>query len=173
MSRLKPLLLALALLLGAGSACAQSTAALRLGFLLNFSRFVEWPESALQPGAPLRICLAPGDAEMAAHLGDLARQTVPGHAIAVRPLQRPGEAAGCQVLYIPAETPGPAAPWLNAAQQGGALTVGDSPDFIEAGGMIGLVPVGGRYRFDINLGVARQTGLRLSSQLLKLAGTVK
>lgn len=173
MSRLKPLLLTLALLLGAGSASAQSAASLRLGFLLNFSRFVEWPETALQPGAPLRICLAPGDAEMAAHLGDLTRLTVPGHSIAVRQVLRPAEAAGCQVLYIPGETPGPVAPWLVAAEQAGALTVGDSPDFVEAGGMIGLVPVGGRYRFDINLGVARQTGLRLSSQLLKLAGTVK
>lgn len=173
MSLRKLLLLVAATLVFVGSAAAQSAAAVRLGFLLNFSRFVEWPESALQPGAPLRICLAPGDAEMAAHLGDLARQTVPGHSIAVRQVQRPAEAAGCQVLYIPQETPGPLAPWLTAAHQAGALTVGDPPEFVEAGGMIGLVPVGGRYRFDVNLGVARQAGLRLSSQLLKLAGTVK
>ena len=51
------------------------------------------------------------------------------------------------------------------------LTVGEGPDFIDAGGIIARVSVGGRYRFDINLGVARQADL--SPQLLKLARTVK
>lgn len=86
---------------------------------------------------------------------------------------RQTDVTGCHVLYLSGETTGPVPAWLGAARQAGALTVGDAPDFVDAGGMIVLVPVGGRYRFDINLGVARQPDLRLSSQLLKQARTVK
>jgi hypothetical protein len=51
--------------------------------------------------------------------------------------------------------------------------VGDVPDLIDTGGMIGLVPMAGRYRFDINLGQALQVDLHIGSQLLKLARVVK
>lgn len=173
MFRCKQLLLAIATLLCAGSAWAQDSAAVRIGFLLNFARYVEWPETVLKPGAPLRFCLAPGDAELAAPFGELARQTIQGRPIQVKQLVRLSDVAGCHALYLPAETSGAVPAWLSAGQQTGALTVGDAPDLVEAGGMIGLVPVGGRYRFDVNLGVARQADLRLSSQLLKLARTVK
>ncbi|NDP37422.1 MAG: YfiR family protein [Rhodoferax sp.] len=166
-------MLAMGGLLLAGSAWGQEPVDVRIGFLLNFARFVEWPETHLQPQAPLRICLAPGDVNMATQLGQLAQQDIKGRPIQVKQVARGSDVDGCHVLYLPAETPGEASTWLRAALQTGALTIGDLPDFIQAGGMIGLVPVGGRYRFDINLGVARRADLRVSSQLLKLAGTVK
>jgi hypothetical protein len=171
--RRKAFLLVLLAVLGGGSAWAQESTALRLGFVLNFARFAEWPETILKPGAPLRICFAPGDANMVAQSGDLSRQSIQGRTLQVKSVARPADTSGCHVLYVPTELPGALPPWLDAAMRAGALTVGDMPDFIDAGGMIGLVPVGGRYRFDVNLGVARQAELRLSSQLLKLARTVK
>ena len=168
----KPLLL-FAALLCTGSVWAQNSASVRLGFLGNFARYVDWPETALRPGMPLRLCLAPGDADMAAQLGDLSSQAVNGRPVQARQVVRPADASGCHLVFLPAETPGSLAAWLAAAKQTGALTVGDLPDFVDAGGMIGLVSVGGRYRFDLNLGVARQAELRFSSQMLKLARTVK
>ncbi len=156
-----------------GIAGAQDAALLRLGFLLNFARYVEWSEETLKVGEPLRICLASGDAGMSTQLDELPKQSIQGHPLQTRKPNRPGDAGNCHLLYLPAEAPGIMAAWLNAAHQAGALTVSDGPDFVEAGGIIGLAPVGGRYRFDINLGVARQSRLRLSSQLLKLARTVK
>ena len=167
------LLLAIAALLCTASAWADDPAAVRIGFLLNFARYVEWPELTLKPGASLRLCLAPGDAEMAAQFGEIARQVIQGRPTEVKLLPRPAEANGCHLIYLPAEVPGTLSAWRSAAEHAGAVTVSDMPDFIDAGGMIGLVPVAGRYRFDINLAVARQANLRLSSQLLKLARTVK
>jgi hypothetical protein len=173
MFRLKRLLLVASAFLWVGNVLAEDSALVRLGFLLNFARYVEWPEAALKPGAPLRFCLAPGDADMAAQFGGLAKQSIQGRSIQVKQIARPADIGGCHLLYLPAEIPGALSVWLGAAQQTGALTVGDLPDLVEAGGIIGLVSVGGRYRFDVNLGVARQADLRLSSQLLKLARAVK
>lgn len=157
-----------------GVVLAQDSATVRLGFLLNFARYVEWPESELKPGAPLKICLAPGDGAMAGKLGELLNQSIQGRAIQVKQVARPADAVDCQVLYLPADLPSATVgAWLDAGAKSNALTVSDIPDFIEAGGMIGLVPVGSRYRFDINLGNARRAELRVSSYLLKLARTVK
>lgn len=163
-----------ALLCNAKAVVADSSATVRMGFLLNFTRYVEWPASSLKPEAVLHICLAPGDADMVSQAGEFARQSIQGRSIQIKQVHRPADANACHVLYLPAETTGATlSDWLRVARQSGALTVGDLPDMVEAGGMIGLVPVDGRYRFDINLGVARQADLRLSSQLLKLARTVK
>ena len=53
------------------------------------------------------------------------------------------------------------------------LTVGDGESFAEVGGTIGLFVEDGRMRFAINPNAAHRAGLRLSSQLLKLAKIVK
>lgn len=174
MLRLQRLILVTLSLLWSGEAAAENAATVRLGLLLNFTRYVAWPEASLKPAAVLHICLAPGDADMVSQIGEFSRKSIQGRSIQVRQISRPADANGCHVLYLPAETSGTTlSAWFRAAQQAGALTVGDLPDIVEAGGMIGLIPVNGRYHFDINLGVARQADLRLSSQLLKLARTVK
>lgn len=174
MLRLQRLILVTVALLWTGKAVAEDSATIRMGFLLNFARYVEWPESSLKPEAALHICLAPGDADMVSQVGEFSRQLIQGRSIHVKQISRPADANGCHVLYLPAETSGTTlSAWFRAAQQAGALTVGDLPGLVEAGGMIGLIPVNGRYHFDVNLGVARQANLRISSQLLKLARTVK
>lgn len=174
MRRWTGILPAVVALMCGGTSLAQDSATVRLGFLLNFARYVEWPEAALKPDAPLKICLAPGDGAMAGKLGELLSQSIQGRAIQVKHAARPADAADCQVLYLPADLPSATVTaWLDAAARSSALTVSDLPDFIEAGGIIGLIPVGSRYRFDINLGNARRAELRVSSYLLKLARTVK
>jgi len=45
--------------------------------------------------------------------------------------------------------------------------------FTSAGGMINLIMQGNKVSFDINLKSGRLAGLKISSQLLKLANTVK
>ena len=161
------------LLLGALTVCAQDIASVRIGFVLNFARYVEWPETILKPGMPIYICLAPGDADMTGRIGELSKQIVQNRPIQARQITRPTEIDNCEVLYLPAELPTPAAAWLNAAAKVGALTVSDGPDFFDMGGMIGLVLTNRRYRFDINLGNVSQSNLRISTYLLKLARTVK
>lgn len=171
MRLLRPLLLVLALL--TASAVSASDARIRLGFLINFARFTEWPATALGADAPLRICLAPGDAEMAQELTMLMNQQVQGRKVLARLITSPNQAEGCHLLYLPTELPGSVEPYLRAAERSAMLTVSDHPDFVESGGIIGLTPSGGRYRFDINLQAAKRVNLRLDVQLLKLARSVK
>ena len=52
------------------------------------------------------------------------------------------------------------------------LTVGETKGFADLGGVINLVVEENKLRFEINLGAARQTRLKLSSKLLALAKIV-
>jgi hypothetical protein len=53
------------------------------------------------------------------------------------------------------------------------LTVSDIPQFSQRGGMIQFVLVGNKLRFEVNLANAQAAGLTLSSDLLKVAVTVR
>lgn len=55
----------------------------------------------------------------------------------------------------------------------GVLTVSDMPKFTERGGMIQFVTAANRVRFEINLQSARQAGLMMSSELLRVASAVR
>ena len=50
-----------------------------------------------------------------------------------------------------------------------ALTVSDIDTFAAKGGIIGMVKENDRFAFEVNIDAAKNTGIRLSSHLLKLA----
>lgn len=147
---------------------ADSTKA---GFIFNFIKYAEWPPTALPPNH-LTVCSI-GEQPLSGKLEALNGRQAQGRDIRVRTAVRPGEWRDCQVLFIAAAE----ALRMDAVQRNvGAypvLTVSDSPNFIQAGGMIGLKMLDGRIRFDISQRAARQAGLSLSSQLLRLAEEVQ
>jgi hypothetical protein len=148
-------------------------ATVRLNFLLNFGRFTEWESDVLAPGTPIRYCFVTGDAELSKEAYTLEKQQIQGHAIKVALVTRSSEVAGCHALFLPSEMSAPVVPFLKAAETAGALTVSDVPGIVDQGAMIELVLIGGRYRFDVNLLAVKRAGLYLSSNMLKLARTVK
>lgn len=167
----------LALLLLAGlppatGLCAESGVEdkLKAGFLLNFTKYTEWPASDAH-SHDLLICGIESQS-LSGQLETLRGRRVAGRVIRVLAPARPSEWAGCQMLFIDVEARIRPETVLRMLGQAPVLTVSDAPGFIQAGGMIGLKLRGGRIRFEINQGAARESGLVLSSQLLKLADTV-
>lgn len=145
---------------------AGSAAAIKAAFLLNFIRYTEWPAEAA--GTPLVTCFIGRDPTVLAAAGIDGRSAA-GRRVQVRRASAPDELAGCQVVYIAASEERRIGRLLSAVDAGGVLTVSDAAGFVDQGGVIELVESGDRFEFDINLGVAQRAGLRLSSQLLKLA----
>jgi len=171
---------ACALLLAAAAAAPVAPAAqgdapeagpheVKAAFLMHFVSFVEWGS---ERGA-IRLCLI-GEDEVTGVLEMLA-----GRAVRERTLEvlRPDDAAhlgSCDVLYLGGSEGARLAELaavLGSAR--GVLTVSDIDGFVDAGGMIELVVDGRRVRFDVNLAAARQSGLRISSKLLRLARRVQ
>jgi hypothetical protein len=60
-----------------------------------------------------------------------------------------------------------------ALDENGVLTVSDMPGFTRRGGMIQFVLDGDKVRFEINLASAENAKLVFSSELLKVAASIK
>jgi hypothetical protein len=146
---------------------------LRAAFLFNFAKYVDWPPDAFaRTDGSLVLCVVQ-DRRL---VEELARQTeganLDGHPVWVHAVGAPDEATSCQVLYV-ADADEPRLPAIRRAIEGlPVLTVGDGRTFLNRGGMIALVSIGGRLRFEIDNEHAEAAGLKLSSQLLKLARRV-
>jgi hypothetical protein len=139
-------------------------------YLSNFGRFVEWPQKP-NSGEPFDICVYGPDPFGPLLDGALRGENISGSPLVPRRVAGTDAISGCRILFISQskETQ------LDALLPNlpGVLTVSDLPGFSRRGGMIEFVVEGNRVRFEINLAVARRAGLVLSSQLLKLATTVR
>ena len=138
-------------------------------YLLNFIRFVDWPDSVQRATAPFTICVTGNDP-----LGTALEQILAGEVFRGRPItvQRVRRGSGsCQVLYSGAGTPD-----LGLILRGagpGVLTVGEGDDYLDAGGMIAFITENRRIRFDVNQQLASEMGLGISSRLLSVARKVR
>lgn len=144
----------------------------KAAYLFNFAKFVEWPGSAfVGPGSPLVIGIIGKGPYGEAHEA-LSGRTAKGRRVQIRQLSRADEAAGCQILYIAASEKPHLQEILRALPSTGVLTVSDLKNFCRTGGMIGLVTRGEKLQFEVNVANAERAGLKLSSQMLKLAVSV-
>lgn len=142
---------------------------LMAGYVLNFTKFVEWPESSSHSDE-LVICVAGNTGLYSALRSGAETVQVRTHRVTVREVTDAPAAAGCHVLYIE-----PASP-LHLTQLGASapvLTVSDGNGFAHSGGTIELFTQANRLRFIINLENARHAGLRISSNLLQLAASIE
>jgi hypothetical protein len=140
---------------------------LKAAFLYNFVRLVEWPAGA--SNGSMRICIA-GPHPIQEQLEETVRgETVEGQPLAVRSILQPDSA--CDVLFIPRRFAA-AHEYLRAVEGKPVLTVGESPEFIQEGGIVNFFLDGKRVRFEINPTAAMRANLRISSRLLQLARLV-
>lgn len=141
----------------------------KAAFLLNFARFVEWPAAA--PEA--RVVAVIGEDPFGSVLDQtFESEASGGSAWEVQRLPSAEAAPRSRILFISRSEEGRLPLILDRVRDAPVLTVSDIPHFAERGGMIGLRLEQRKVRFDIAPDTAARAGLKLSSQLLKLARIV-
>ena len=159
----------LALWLPCMAALAAQTAVLeyqvKASYLYNFMRFIAWPSDVFGDEGKFQLCVL-GAERFGAALTQIAGERVEGREIVIRRLEQGAQAraAQCHMLFVAAGTDA-----QDVAPEHGMLTVGETPGFLTRGGMINLIEVQGRIRFEINQSAAQRAGLVVSSRLLDLA----
>ena len=144
-------------------------AQVKAAFLYNFAQFVQWPGAAFQDrNSPFAMCVI-GDS-----IGDVLEKTIEdetldGRSIVVRRLTSPENVRACHLIYVARAEARRSMEIIAAASGVPILTVGDSEEFINEGGMIRFTEAGRRIRFEINPDAAAEASLRVSSRLLRLA----
>lgn len=145
----------------------------KANFLATFPSFVVWPQNAfVSSQAPFLICVR-GDFSFGTTLAELARSTSPGgRRVEVRWMHNDQQLHDCQVLFVSRSESKNYSHILHTVQAGGVLTVGETPDFLAAGGIIAFAVEREVLQFEVNLNAADSAGLKISSRLLVLARRV-
>ena len=123
---------------------------IKAAFLYNFTLFVEWPAEAVSAGS--FVIGVVGDDAFADVLAETVRtKTVHGNRVEVRRLNvvddpRPRRARGAPIL-----------------------TVGETADFLQDGGVIRFLIESAQLRFQLNVNAATDARLTISSRLRAIA----
>lgn len=146
----------------------------KLAFLYNFTKFVEWPAGSFRSaGAPLAICVIGDDPFNSALEGELRIRTVGGHPVEIKTLRPDDTLNTCHIVFVPATEKSQAARIVRSLKRSNTLTVGESEGFAAQGGIINLTVEGNKLHFEINPIAAELAGLKISSKLLNLAKIVR
>lgn len=146
---------------------------LKAVFLFNFAQFIEWQKDAFaETGEPLIIGVL-GKDPFGIFLDETVKgEAIEGHPMEVKRYDHVEDVDRCHILFINIESPTELQRALGKLKGRNILTVGDSDSFIRQGGMVRFVEKDNKMRFQINLEVARTSGLTVSSKLLRLAEIV-
>ena len=171
-------LTAICALLAAPILCAQqpkpSEYQVKATYLFNFGKFVKWPAAAAAGKSDsFAVCVLGQDPFGPILDATLAGEALDGKPVVLKRIPQPQDAMDCRILFISATEEKRLKEILTTLDEAGVLTVSDMPRFTQRGGIIQFIFEGERIRFEINLESAESAKLVLSSELLKVAASVK
>jgi len=147
--------------------------AVKLAFIYNFTKFVEWPAASYRdPGAPLLICIAGHDPFSHDLEQELRTRTAGGRSVEVRTLKPTDALSGCHIVFVPV-TEKDQDKIVRDLNGSSTLTVGETEGFAARGGVINLTIVENNVHFEVNELAADRAGLKISSKLLGIAKIIK
>ena len=147
--------------------------AIKAAFLYNFTKFVEWPQTAFSDAsAPFRVCVFV-DAGFRRDVEEMLKgETIAGRTLRVVTPEA-NEIKGCHLAYFGSGDADRSAQVLSAMRGVPVLTVGEGSRFLQQGGVISFVLEDNRVRFDVNKQAVDRAGLTVSSKLLRVARNVE
>jgi hypothetical protein len=141
----------------------------KAAFIYNFTRFVEWPANTNSTSGSVRIGIL-GSGALELPLKQVVQgKSANGKRIEVIALNSLSDASRCDILWIEPSESKHLAEIVQSLAGKPVLTVCNGDSCIRDGGMIAFQIVDDSVRFQINQGAAERAGLKLSSQLLKVA----
>ena len=157
--------------------CAQeyvpSESRRKAAFLSVFPSFVDWPDGAFASAdSPLTTCVL-GDFRFGTTLAEVSRDSTPhGRRIAVKWIRNDQQIRGCHILFVSSSELPHYSKVIATVQGTSTFTVGETADFISAGGMLAIAFEHDAIQFVVNLASAKEAHFRVSSRLLALAHRV-
>jgi hypothetical protein len=145
----------------------------KAAFLLNFTRYVDWPASTFASGqTPFVICVL-NDSDFASTAsGVIGDRTVDDRPITVSSRADLDSATDCHILFVPASQQDMQTLVITEVAEAAVLTVSDSEGFAQMGGVANFRRAGSKLRLEINREAAARARLKISARLLRIADVV-
>jgi hypothetical protein len=145
----------------------------KAAFLYEFGRFVEWTPVSAGDSDFFAICVL-GEDPFGILLDEAVKdKTASGHKVIARRIVGVRDSGDCRILFISPSEDSRLLEILKALEGKGILTVGEGSQFTRRGGMVSFRTEQNRVRFAINQAATERAGIKLSSQLLKIATVVE
>lgn len=142
-------------------------------FLFNFIQFVDWPSHSFDSVESPVVIGVLGKDPFGSYLDEiLAGEVINGRPVTVKRFSGLHEIENCHILYIHNPEPENFSKIFDLLSGKNVLTISDSRDFVEEGGIIRFVKVNNKIQFQINPEAAKRANLVISSKLLRLAEIV-
>lgn len=138
--------------------------------IYSFTKFIDWPAKKFSSAAsPFIIGVWGSDA-----VTDYLREAFQGRRIKdrlveIRHLSNKAELRPCHLVFVSRSERDRLGGILWEMRSENILSVGESDNFLRAGGVINFVNVEGETRFQINAGAASRENLKISSKLLSIS----
>jgi hypothetical protein len=146
---------------------------IKAAYIFNFAKFVSWPSAAFASAdAPIVIGILGKDPFGSELDQTIAGKTIERHPLKAKRLGETGAINGCHILFISDLDRIRLPEILEKASRLSILTVGETDDFTDIGGMIRFFKHDNNIRFEVDLVPVEAAGLKISSKLLQVA-TVK
>lgn len=146
---------------------------LKAVFLYNLASFVQWPKEAFSSPTASFVIGVVGDDPFGRVLEDVVSGEYLGnHPFEIKRYRRVGDIDACHVLFVSGSEARRIGSILAHVRGKPVLTVGDTPGFAEAGGMIGFTTEHEHLQLYVNAKAARACALDVSSKLLEVARVV-
>jgi hypothetical protein len=139
---------------------------LKAAVVLSFLRYGEWQQPSAA-NSPLTVGVL-GRASVV----EVLRRTLEGksannRAIRVVELKTGAEAQSCQAVYFATDNVSEIRAVLQGPPPLRALTIGETKDFLDAGGAVQLMVIDGHMGFEANLEALDRASVSISSKLLR------
>ncbi len=143
---------------------------LKIIYLYNFSRFVQWPEPKREMNT-FNYCTYPRN-PFGKILFQLENRKIQHQNIKIKELEEIDDIQSCHVVFIDALSNVNLEKVILIAKQHYVLTISDQSNFVDKEGMIQLYVEKDKIRFKLNFNSSQAAFLTIDSKLIKLASTV-
>lgn len=136
-------------------------------FIYNFTKYIQWP--AIDSSKVFVIGVF-GNSKITLPLQKIAeKKTVYERKIQIKQFYNIENIDECHILFVSSTEHELISDILQKIKRKNILTVGEIDEFSIKGGIINLVLIDGKIKFEMNLKALDRAGLSAGSQLLKLA----
>jgi hypothetical protein len=146
----------------------------KAALLLNFVRYTDWPATAFADARSPYVVAVTGRDPFGKDLEKAFEgKTNKGRAFVLKRVSNEQEMRACHLLFVSSSERRRSREMLEKIKGAPVLTVGESSDFLDQGGVINLLLKNGSVPFEINLEPARIARLKLDANLLAVAVSVR
>jgi len=145
----------------------------KAAYLLHFVRYIYWPSpSPAVPSSPVVLGVLGHDPMVEVLESTVSGKTVDKRSVQVKVFTSADQIDHCDILFVPRSESKQLPAVLSAISGRPILTVGDKERFSNEGGMIEFLLIDDTIRFTINNEAVEKAGLKLSSELLRVAYSI-